>query len=101
MLWTTIAVRSKKANILRDKNPMNDTAPKKLTLEEIKERIKVVCICKGIKLGKIQDAINNGCLSQDAVNKATGSGNGGCWATRCGPVIREMIEKRKQEIEEA
>lgn len=74
--------------------------PKKLTLDEIKARIKVICICKGIKLGKIQDAINGGCLTQEEVNRATGSGNGGCGATRCGPVIREMLEKKKQENEQ-
>lgn len=64
---------------------------KKPTLEEIKARVRVVCICKGIKMGKICDAIQAGCESVEAVNKATGSGNGGCGATRCRPVITELL----------
>lgn len=65
----------------------------KLTLDEIKARIRVVCICKGIKMGKICDAIQKGCDTVEKVNKACGSGNGGCGATRCRPVITELIAR--------
>jgi len=69
---------------------------------DIKARIKVVCICKGIKQGRIMDAIIGGCDSQEKVNKKTGSGSGGCQATRCGPVIRQLVadyygEKKEDE----
>ena len=64
---------------------------KKLTLEEIKARIRVVCICKGIKMGKICEAIGKGADTVDKVNRACGSGNGGCGATRCRPVIEKLI----------
>lgn len=64
---------------------------KKLSLEEIKARVRVVCICKGIKMSRICDAVQAGCTTVEAVNKATGSGNGGCGATRCRPVIEEII----------
>lgn len=63
----------------------------KLTLDEIKARIRVVCICKGIKQGKICDSIIAGAKTVEEVNKATGSGNGGCGATRCRPVITELL----------
>lgn len=66
----------------------------KLSLDEIKARIRVVCICKGIKFGKISDAVKNGCSSVEAVNKATGSGGGGCGATRCRPVIEEIVQNK-------
>jgi bacterioferritin-associated ferredoxin len=65
---------------------------KKLTLEEIKARIRVVCICKGIKMSRICDAVQNGAKTVEEVNKATGSGNGGCGATRCRPVIEQIIK---------
>jgi bacterioferritin-associated ferredoxin len=65
---------------------------KKLTLEEIKARVRVVCICKGIKMSRICDAVQNGCSTVEEVNKATGSGNGGCGATRCRPVIEQILK---------
>lgn len=66
----------------------------KLTLEEIKARIKVVCICKGIKQSRICDAIIlNNCDTLEKVNQKTGSGSGGCKGVRCGPVIKKLIEQ--------
>ncbi|MEY2986701.1 MAG: hypothetical protein RJB13_222 [Pseudomonadota bacterium] len=65
---------------------------KKLTIEEIKARVRVVCICKGIKMSRICDAVMNGAKTVEEVNRATGSGNGGCGATRCRPVIEEIIK---------
>lgn len=68
------------------------TDDKKLTLEEIKARVRVVCICKGIKMSRICDAIAKGASTVEEVNKATGSGNGGCGATRCRPVIEQILK---------
>ena len=67
---------------------------KKLSIDEIKAKIKVVCICKGIKQGRICDAIQNGADTIEKVNKQTGSGDGGCKATRCGPVIKKLLENK-------
>ena len=64
---------------------------KKLSIEEIKARIRVVCICKGIKMGKICEAITKGADTVEKVNRACGSGNGGCGAVRCRPVIEKLI----------
>lgn len=67
---------------------------KKLSLDDIKRRIKIVCICKGIKQGTICDAILQGCTSIAEVNKKTGSGSGGCKGVRCSPVIQTLIDSK-------
>jgi len=69
----------------------------KLTIEDIKRRIKVVCICKGIKQGRICDAITNGCNSLEKVNQRTGSGSGGCKGRRCSPVIKNILLTSKDD----
>lgn len=43
-------------------------------------------------MSKICDAVSKGAQTVDEVNRATGSGNGGCGATRCRPVIEEIIK---------
>lgn len=73
---------------------------KKLTLEQIKARIKVVCICKGIKQGRIVEAILSGCDTVEKVHQKTGSGCGGCKAVRCTPVIEKLIENNGEIIQE-
>ena len=65
---------------------------KKLTLEEIKAKIQVVCICKGVKMGRMCEAIAKGAQTVAQVHKATNSGDGGCGATRCTPVIEELLK---------
>lgn len=63
----------------------------KPSLEDIRARFRIVCICKSIKLGRISDAIKAGATTVAQVNRATGSGVGDCGATRCGPVIEAML----------
>jgi bacterioferritin-associated ferredoxin len=65
--------------------------PGKPTVEEIRARLRVVCICMGIKAGTISDAIRAGATSVQQVDLATGSGAGECGATRCRPVIEAML----------
>ena len=62
----------------------------KLTVDEIRARFRVVCICKGIKLGAISDAIRKGATTVEQVTRATGSGRGECGATRCRPLIEAL-----------
>jgi bacterioferritin-associated ferredoxin len=70
------------------------SSDKKLTIEEIKARIKVICICKGIKQSRVCDAIIQGNLKTiEEVNKKTGCGSGGCKGVRCGPVIQKLIDQ--------
>ncbi len=59
----------------------------------IKANLKAGCICKGIKLGKIMDAVNNGARSFQKISEMTGIGNGSCKSKRCGKKIRELLEK--------
>ncbi len=70
---------------------MSSLPSKKLTVEEIKARIKVVCICKGIKQSRICDAVTKGCDNVEKVNQKTGSGSGGCKGVRCRPVIEKIV----------
>jgi NAD(P)H-nitrite reductase large subunit len=46
------------------------------------------------------DAILSGCDTREKVNKKTGSGSGGCNATRCGPVIEQLLENHRKKCEE-
>ncbi|MBX9704465.1 MAG: (2Fe-2S)-binding protein [Silvanigrellaceae bacterium] len=66
----------------------------KLTEEEIKALVRPICICKGIRQSRICDAIQKGCDTVEKVNKMTGSGSGGCHATRCKPVIEALIQNK-------
>jgi bacterioferritin-associated ferredoxin len=70
----------------------------KLSEFEIKSRIKVVCICKGIKQGRICDLIKQGKSTVEEINKACGSGSGGCQGTRCRPVIEQLIERKGEPL---
>jgi len=65
-----------------------------LTVEEIKKRRRTVCICKGIPMYRIWEAIDSGCSTVAEVNKKVGSGSGGCGGTRCKPVIEEELKLR-------
>ena len=69
------------------------TSHKKLTLEEIKARVKPVCICKGIKQHVICTAIKAGSKTIEEVNRSCGSGSGGCKGRRCRPVIEKLISR--------
>tara|TARA_B100000959_G_C14772835_1_gene538231 strand:- start:142 stop:345 length:204 start_codon:yes stop_codon:yes gene_type:complete len=59
----------------------------------IKANLKAGCICKGIKLGKIMEAINNGARSFQKISEMTGIGNGSCKSKRCGEKVRELLGK--------
>jgi len=61
----------------------------------IKQRLRVVCICKGIPLGKILKALQTSDTVEE-VNKKTGCGSGGCSGERCGPRIKILLRKIKE-----
>lgn len=65
------------------------------TEEEILARFKPGCICKGIKLFKIQQAIDNGATSYEEVAKTTGIGGGSCKSRRCGEKVATLLAKRE------
>lgn len=64
-----------------------------MTEEEILARMKPGCICKGIKLYKIKEAIAAGASSYEEVAAATGIGGGSCKSRRCGEKVAELLQK--------
>ena len=68
---------------------MNDIENKKERLA--RQLATVVCICKGINLGKFISALKN-CKTVEEVNQQVGSGTGDCEGKRCGPRIKWLLE---------
>lgn len=66
--------------------------------KKIKQRLQVVCICKGIPLGKILPSLKTS-QTVEEVNRKTGCGSGGCAGERCGPRLKILLKKQRQ-IEE-
>jgi hypothetical protein len=65
------------------------------TEERIRAMAKVVCICKGINLGKVLPALEGAETVAD-VNRKAGTGSGGCQGERCGPRIKVLLKKLKE-----
>lgn len=63
------------------------------TEEEILARLKPGCICKGIKLHKILEAIEAGATSYDEIAKITGIGGGSCKSKRCKAKIATLLDE--------
>jgi bacterioferritin-associated ferredoxin len=63
------------------------------TEEEILARLKPACICKGIKLRLIIQAIENGATSFEQIAQVTGIGGGSCGSKRCGRNVAEMLKE--------
>lgn len=61
----------------------------------IKQLQIVVCICKGIKLGRVLKGLE-GSETVEQVNQKTGCGSGGCKGERCGPRIRVLLRKYQE-----
>mgnify|MGYP003329953481 CR=1 FL=1 len=78
-------------------DPQNEEQKKKERL--IKQLKQVVCICKGIDLGKVLKGLPESENIED-VNRKVGTGNGPCCGQRCGPKIKALLEKRKKSTEE-
>jgi hypothetical protein len=72
-----------------------DKSSKEVIEERAKQMAKVVCICKGINLGRVLAGIQ-GCETVQDVNRKVGTGSGGCQGQRCGPRIKVLIEKIAQ-----
>ena len=66
----------------------------KLKEERARQLAKVVCICKGINLGRVLRGME-GCETVADVNKKVGTGSGGCAGQRCGPRIQILLDKKK------
>ena len=73
---------------------MDEKTEKELAEERAKQMAKVVCICKGINLGRVLKGIE-GCETVQDVNRKVGTGTGGCQGQRCGPRVKLLLEKMK------
>lgn len=72
----------------------NETKQAPTNEEQIKQLAKVVCICKGINLGRVLRSME-GCNTVADVNSKAGTGTGGCLGQRCGPRIKLLLAKYK------
>lgn len=64
------------------------------TEEEILVRLRPGCICKGIKLQRIIEAIEQGAASFAEVATATGIGGGSCGSKRCGQKVMALLKEK-------
>lgn len=60
--------------------------------EQAMARLKPGCICMGIKLYRILDAINEGAQSFAEIAEKTGIGAGECGGKRCGRKVAELLQ---------
>ncbi len=63
---------------------------------EIMDKLKKICICKGISKATIKKAIVNGATTLQQVQKETGAGSGSCGGNRCTPKILELLDEYTQ-----
>lgn len=71
----------------------------KKSLEKAKILSRTVCICKGIPLSKVLEGLEGSDTVAD-VNRKVGTGCGGCQGERCGPRIKTLLRKFKEESED-
>ena len=57
--------------------------------------LKPGCICMGIKLVKILEALENGASSFEEVARMTGIGKGDCGGKRCAHKVENLLSGRK------
>lgn len=62
--------------------------------EKIMARLKPGCICKGIKLIRLLEAIDQGADSFETVAGMTGIGEGDCGGKRCRAKVEELLADR-------
>lgn len=56
-------------------------------------RLKPGCICQGIRLYRILEAIERGASSYEEVVSMTGIGQGDCGGKRCGKKVEELLRE--------
>jgi NAD(P)H-nitrite reductase large subunit len=70
----------------------DDPSDKDAKERKIRLLARVVCICKGINLGKVLKGLSGSKTVED-VNRKTGCGSGNCQGQRCGPRIKQLLRK--------
>lgn len=64
--------------------------------KKIKARLKPGCICMGIKLHRILEAIEQGAESYEEIARITGIGQGDCGGKRCGQKVKELLCQKEE-----
>lgn len=59
--------------------------------EKMMARLKAGCICKGVKLIRLIEAIEQGATNFDEVAAKTGIGDGSCGGKRCAQKVAELL----------
>ena len=59
--------------------------------EKMMARLKPGCICKGVKLIALIEAIENGAVTFEEVAAKTNIGDGSCGGKRCGRKVTELL----------
>nr|WP_320012313.1 (2Fe-2S)-binding protein [uncultured Desulfobulbus sp.] len=62
--------------------------------ERLMAKLKAGCICKGVKLIRLIEAIEQGASTVSEVQQACGIGDGSCKGKRCGEKIEELLAAR-------
>ena len=62
--------------------------------ERTMARLKAGCICKGVKLIRLIEAIENGAMTFEQVAAVTGIGDGPCKGKRCGEKVAALLARR-------
>lgn len=64
--------------------------------ERIMARLRAGCICKGVKLIRLIEAIDNGAATVAEVQRVCDIGDGPCLGKRCGAKIAELLDQRSE-----
>ncbi len=71
-----------------------------VTEEELIARLKPGCICKGIKMHRILEAIERGATTFEEVAQATGIGDGSCNSKRCRQKVAWLLKPESKPLSE-
>jgi len=67
-----------------------------LNINQSMARLKPGCICTGVKLVRILEAIDAGATSFAEIAHMTGIGAGSCGGKRCGRKVAELLAQRNR-----
>jgi len=65
--------------------------------EKIMARLKPGCICMGIKLHRILEAIESGATTFEEIANITGIGKGDCGGKRCRLKVESLLQQQDEQ----
>ncbi|WP_448873715.1 (2Fe-2S)-binding protein [Desulfobulbus propionicus] len=69
--------------------------------ERTMARLKAGCICKGVKLIRLIEAVDNGAATVAEVQRVCGIGDGPCQGRRCGAKALELLPPHPEDEQDA